>query len=188
MQHTSPGLLAALEFRWLDVLGLAIVVYFLVIGTRRGMWWQIVRLLGVIASIAVARAAAPRLAPHLAQVFPDMSLRVAGGSVWTIVILLGLLVVAIVGRFGKESLEALEIGNIDRIGGALAGALTGVLVHASIVLCMCQLADADWSVAQVRGTTSQRLVDSVGRKMPLFLDSHACETLEPWLRPPLAAR
>jgi uncharacterized membrane protein required for colicin V production len=184
MQHTPGDLLAAVEFRWLDVLGLAIVLYFLVVGARRGMWWQIVRLLGIVATVAVARAAAPRIAPHFAEAFPDLSVRVAGGIVWTIVILLGLLVVAIIGRLGKDSLDAVQLGTIDRVGGALAGGLTGVLVHAAIVLCLCQVTAAEWSVTQVRGTTSQRLVDSVGRKLPLFLDAHARETLEPWLTPP----
>lgn len=188
MHHLSTVFLAAVEFRWLDVLGLAIVLYFLVVGARRGMWWQVVRLLGIVATVAVARAAAPRIAPHFAEAFPELSVRLAGGIVWTIVILLGLLVVALVGRLGKESLEAVQLGTIDRVGGAVAGALTGVLVHASIVLCLCQVTAADWSVAQVRGTTSQRLVDSVGRKLPLFLDAHARETLEPWLTPPVAAR
>jgi uncharacterized membrane protein required for colicin V production len=188
MPYTSGDLLAAVEFRWLDLLGLAIVLYFLLIGVRRGMWWQIVRLLGIVATVAVARAAAPRIAPHFARAFPDLSERVAGGIVWTIVILLGLLVVAMIGRLGRDSLEGNELGSIDRVGGALAGGLTGVLVHASIVLCLCQVTPADWSVAQVRGTTSQRLVDSVGRKLPLFLDAHARETLEPWLMLPAVSR
>ncbi|MDZ4774253.1 MAG: CvpA family protein [Planctomycetota bacterium] len=188
MQSQSYAFLAAVEFRWLDILGLALVLYFLVIGARRGMWWQIVRLMGIVATVAVARAAAPRIAPRFAEAFPDLSVRVAGGIVWTIVILLGLLVVALVGRLGKESLEAAQLGTIDRVGGALAGALTGVLVHAAIVLCLCQVGAADWSVAQVRGTTSQRLVDSVGRKLPLFLDAQARETLEPWFSRPVAAR
>jgi uncharacterized membrane protein required for colicin V production len=188
MQHSPWHTLAAVDFRWLDVLGLAIVLYFVLIGARRGMWWQIVRLLGIVATVAVARAIAPRIAPSFAEAFPDLPVRVAGGIVWTIVILLGLVVVAIVGRLGKESLEGVELGKIDRIGGALAGGLTGVLVHAAIVLCLCQVTAADWSVAQVRGTTSQRLLDSVGRKLPLFLDAHARETLEPWLTPPVASR
>lgn len=172
---------AALDLRWLDILGLAVVVYFTIVGTRRGLWWQVVRLLGIVASVAVARALAPRLAPRFAAAFPDLGERVAGGIVWTIVILLGLLVVALVGRIGKESTEAAELGPVDRIGGAVSGALTGVLVHAGLVLCLCQTAAHDWSVTAVRGTTSQRLVDSLGRRLPLFLDAHAAETLEPWL-------
>lgn len=174
--------LAALsDVRWLDALGFALVVYFLVLGALRGLWWQVVRLLGIVASVAVARALAPRLGPRMHALLPDLSERMAGGIVWTLVLVLGLLVVALIGRIGKDTLEAVQLGLLDRAGGAVAGLLTGVLVHAAIVLCLCQTTDRDWSVAAVRGTQSQRLVDSVGRRVPLFLDAHAAETLEPWL-------
>ena len=172
---------AAIDWRWLDVLGLVVVTFFLLIGAYRGMWWQVIRLLGIVAAVSVARAAAPRLAPQLFAAFPDISLRVASGIVWTIVILLGLLAVALIGRLGKVTLDAAQMGSIDRVGGALAGGLTGAMIHAAIVLCLCQTASAEWSVAQVNGTTSQRLVDSLGRKLPLFLDAQAQETLDPWL-------
>jgi uncharacterized membrane protein required for colicin V production len=174
--------LAAIAIRWIDILGLALVLYFLVIGAVRGLWWQVVRLLGIVASVAVARAVAPRIAPRLAETFPDLGERLASGLVWTILILLGLLVVALIGRLGRETLEGAELGPIDRIGGGLAGALTGLLVHAAIVLCLCQTTGKDWSVSAVQGTNSQRLVDSLGRKIPLFLDAQAAETLEPWLQ------
>lgn len=181
--------LASVDVRWLDLVGLAIVLSFLILGARRGLWWQVVRLLGMVAAVSVARAVAPRLGPDLAAAIPDLSPRVAGGIVWTIVILLGLIVVAIVGRLGRASLEEAALGGIDRLGGGVAGALTGALVHAAIVLCLCQLGSATWSQAQVRGTTSQRLVDSLGRKVPLFLDAHARDVLEPWLtRPVVSAR
>lgn len=179
MQHPATHVLA-LDVRWLDVVGLVLVLYFLVVGARRGMWWQIVRMLGIVASVAVARAITPRLAPRFADAFPDLGERIAGGIVWTIVILLGLLVVALVGRLGKESLEEAEFGLVDRVGGGLAGLLTGLVVHAALVLCLCQTTSQDWSVAAVRGTTSQRLVDSLGRKIPLFLDGRSADTLAPW--------
>lgn len=177
-----PPFVLALDVRWLDVTGLAIVIYFLVIGARRGMWWQVVRLLGIVASVAVARAVTPRVAPRFAEAFPDLGERLAGGIVWTIIILIGLLVIALVGRLGKESLESVELGLVDRIGGAVAGAITGLLVHAALVLCLCQTTGRDWSVAAVRDTTSQRLIDSLGRKVPLFVNAHAAETLEPWFQ------
>jgi membrane protein required for colicin V production len=173
--------LAAVDLRWLDVLGLAIVLYFLVVGVKHGLWWQLVRLLGIVASVAIARAVVPRIAPRFAAAFPDLDERLAGGIVWTTIILLGLLVVALVGRLGKESLEATPLAPIDRIGGGVAGAITGVLVHAAIVLCLCQTTQKDWSVAAVRGTASQRLVAQLGSRVPLFLDAHAADTLEPWL-------
>lgn len=179
-------ILAAFDVRWLDVLGIALVLYFLLVGLKHGLWWQLVRLFGIVASVAIARAVVPPIAPRFASAFPDLDERVAGGIVWTAVILLGLLVVALVGRVGKESLEAVQLGTIDRVGGAVAGALTGVLVHAAIVLCLCQVARREWSVDAVRGTASQRLVTSVGTSVPLFLDAHAADTLEPWLgeKPP----
>lgn len=178
---------ASADYRWLDLLGLVIVLAFLVLGARRGLWWQVVRLLGLVAAVAVARAAAPRLGPELAAAIPDLSPRVASGIVWTIVILLGLVAVAIIARLGRASLEESVLGGIDRVGGGVAGALTGALVHAAIVLCLCQLGSADWSVAQVRGTTSQRLVDSLARKVPLFLDARTRGVLEPWLTRPIAS-
>jgi uncharacterized membrane protein required for colicin V production len=165
---------------WLDVVGLALIGYFIVLGALRGLWWQVVRLLGIVASVAVARALAPRLAPRLHALFPDLSERLASGIVWTVFLLGGLLLVALVGRIGKDTLEVAQLGTVDRIGGALAGLLSGMLVHAAIVLCLCRTTDPQWSVATVRGTQSQRLVDSLGRKVPLFLDAHAAETLEPW--------
>jgi uncharacterized membrane protein required for colicin V production len=174
---------AAMSVRWLDVLGLAIVLYFLVVGVKHGLWWQLVRLLGIVASVAVARAIVPPIAPRFAAAFPDLDERLAGGIVWTAVILLGLLVVALVGRLGKETLEVTPLAPIDRIGGGVAGALTGVLVHAALVLCLCQTTRQDWSVAAVRGTTSQRLVVQLGSRVPLFLDAHAADRLEPWLEP-----
>ncbi|MBL8859509.1 MAG: CvpA family protein [Planctomycetes bacterium] len=176
--------LAAIDWRWLDVLGLVVVGFFLLMGAYRGMWWQVIRLLGIVAAVSVARAAAPRLAPQFAAAFPDISERVATGIVWTLVILLGLLAIALVGRLGKVTLDAAHMGSIDRVGGALAGGLTGAMIHAAFVLCLCQTASAEWSVAEVRGTTSQRLVDSLGRKLPLFLDADAQERLEPWLTRP----
>jgi uncharacterized membrane protein required for colicin V production len=177
----SSPCLAAFDVRWLDVLGITLVLYFLLVGLKHGLWWQLVRLLGIVASVSIARAVVPPIAPRFAAAFPDMDPRVAGGIVWTAVILLGLLVVAIVGRMGKDTLEAVQLGPIDRIGGGVAGALTGVLVHAAIVLCLCQVTGREWSVDAVRGTASQRLVVTVGTSVPLFLDAHAADTLEPWL-------
>jgi uncharacterized membrane protein required for colicin V production len=184
----APLPLAAFDVRWIDVLGLALILSFLLVGLKHGLWWQLVRLAGIVASVAIARAVVPPIAPRFAAAFPDLDERVAGGIVWTAVILLGLLVVALVGRMGKETLEAVQLGPIDRIGGAVAGALTGIFVHAAIVLCLCQLTRPDWSVQAVRGTASQQLIASMGRRVPLFLDAHAADTLQPWLGEAPASR
>src|SRR5690349_12332315 len=80
-------ILAAFDVRWLDVLGLVLVVYFLLVGMKHGLWWQLVRLFGIVASVAIARAVVPPIAPRFAAAFPDLDERVAGGIVWTAVIL-----------------------------------------------------------------------------------------------------
>src|SRR5262249_51454431 len=87
--------------RWLDILGLASVAVLGVLGAMRGLWWQLVRLLGLIAVIAVARALAPRLSPQIQEWFPALGPRVANGLMWSLVFLTGLLLVALIGRIGK---------------------------------------------------------------------------------------
>lgn len=163
--------------RWLDLVGLALVVLFVVLGARRGLWWQLVRLLGVAAVIATARALAPRLAPGFAAALPSLDPRIACGLVWLGILALGLAVIAIVGRLGKATIEAAQLGFVDRAGGAVAGALSGVLLHGALVLLLVLLGPADWARAAVQGTRSERLFDTLGRKLPLLEDVHAAETL-----------
>jgi membrane protein required for colicin V production len=169
------------DLRWLDIVGLVLVAFFCVLGLRRGLWWQLVRLLGLTASIAVARAVAPRLSPRLVELFEGLDPRLANGIVWTIVLAIGLILVALIGRIGKETLAVVALGWLDRIGGALAGALTGLLVHTALVVVLCQTSAREWSLQAVNGTHSQQLVDTMARRIPLFLDAHAAEVISPWL-------
>ena len=165
--------------RWLDFLGLAIVVLFGVLGAVRGLWWQLVRLLGLIAAIAVARALAPRLSPQLQDWFPALGPRVASGLMWTLLLLAGLLLVALIGRIGKAEIAAAQLGGVDRVGGAVAGALSGMLIHAALLLCVCQIASRDWCDASVRGTHSQNLLDHLAHNIPHLVDEQAWAGLAP---------
>jgi len=163
--------------RWLDLVGLGVVLLFLVLGARRGLWWQVVRLLGLAAVVAVARAFAPRLAPGLAGAVSGLDPRIASGLVWLSILALGFAVVALVGRFGKETIEAAHLGLVDRAGGALAGAISGILLHGIFVLLLVLLGPAQWSRSAVQDTRSERLFDALGRKLPLLEDAHAAEAL-----------
>jgi hypothetical protein len=93
----APG-----SLRWLDLVGLACVVVLALVGARRGLWWQSLRLLGLIAAVAVARAAAPRFAALLREVFGGLEARLSEGLAWALVFGCGLLVVALVGRLVKR--------------------------------------------------------------------------------------
>jgi uncharacterized membrane protein required for colicin V production len=160
-----------------DLLGIGLVVLFLALGALRGLWWQVVRLLGIVASVAVARAVAPRFSPVLAEGLPGLGAHAANGITWLFVLLIGLLAVAIVGRVGRATLQAAQLGAFDRVGGAAAGALSGGLVHVAFLLVACQIASPAWKEARLEGTQSQALLDRVGEKLPILLDARAAESM-----------
>lgn len=164
-----------------DLVGLGLVVLFLALGALRGLWWQVVRLLGIVASVAVARAVAPRFSPTLAEALPGLGTHAANGITWLFVLLIGLVAVAVVGRVGRATLEAARLGTFDRVGGAVAGALSGGLVHVAFLLVACQIASPTWKESRLEGTQSQALLDSVGSRFPVLLDARAAESL-PWSR------
>jgi uncharacterized membrane protein required for colicin V production len=173
--------------RWIDLLGLAVLTLFLVLGAMRGLWWQLVRLLGIVASVSVARALAPRLSPKLASLLPGLSPFLANGLAWLAILIACMIAVSMIGRLGHATLEAAQLGKFDRVGGALAGLASGVLVHAVILLCLCQVATSAWTVATVRGTRSQDLLDVVADHFPMLLDARAAESVRQ-IREPAAAK
>jgi uncharacterized membrane protein required for colicin V production len=176
-----PAILLAQDssgVRWLDLVGLGIVVLFVILGAMRGLWWQLVRLLGLIASVAVARALAPRLSPQIEEWFPSFGPRVAHGLVWTMVFLTGLLLVALIGRIGRAGIETAQLGGIDRFGGAVAGALSGILIHAALLLCLCQVGSPEWCGNIVRGTQSRNLLDHLAHNIPHLVNDEAWAGLD----------
>ncbi len=167
----TPGL------RWIDLVGLGLLVLFLVLGARRGLWWQVVRLLGLVAAVSVARALAPRLAPILEGTLPGLSPTIASGVSWLAVLIAVMLVLAMIGRLGRATLEAAQLGGVDRVGGAVAGLVSGLLVHLAFLVCVCQLAPTSWARTAVDGTHSQALLEGIGERFPALLDARAAESL-----------
>lgn len=170
------------DLRWFDLVGAALVLLFAFLGMRGGLWWQLVRLLGLVASVAVARAVAPRLASGLERLFEGLAPRTAEGLAWCLVLGAGLWLVAMVGRSGATSGGAKDgasepLSFVDRAGGAVAGALTGVVLHAALLLCIGNLAAPDWTQARMRGSHSLALVSTLGRGIPGLVDAHAAESL-----------
>jgi membrane protein required for colicin V production len=147
--------------RWLDGLGLALVAVCLVLGARRGLWWQAVRLLGVVSSLALGRLLAPRLALVLCDAIDGLDERLALGWAWLCVVAAGLALVALVGRLGQASIELAQLRPLDRLAGAAAGALTGALVHAALVLGLAWIGPEEWSERTLRGTRSAALATPI---------------------------
>jgi len=160
-----------------DWVGICLIVLFLVLGALRGLWWQVVRLLGIVASVAVARAVAPRFSPALAEGLPGLGIHAANGITWLFVLLIGLLAVAVVSRVGRSSSGDTPLTPLDRVGGAIAGAFSGGLVHVAFLLVAFQVASPGWKEERLEGSQSEALLAAVGREIPLLLDAQAAESL-----------
>ena len=166
---------------WVDKLGLGILAVFLVLGALRGLWWQIVRLLGVVLAVCVARTLTPRFAGDLQQSF-DVGEAPAYGLTWFVIFVLALTVAALLGRMGKKALEVMQLGLVDRLGGALAGALTGLVLHGALVLLLTGLGTSDWNTRTLAGSKSERLLDAISNRWPLFVDASVRDSMVgPWV-------
>lgn len=167
----------------LDLVGLVVLAVFAALGAVRGLWWQVARLIGVAGSVLLARVASSRLGPTLAEALPELDPRVASGLVWALAFVLGLAIASLFGTLGKRSLETLKLSLVDRFGGALAGLVTGVIVHAALAICLTQLGPRAWSADLLRDTQSRRVVDALGRRVPLLVDARTAERIAPWIAP-----
>ena len=172
-EHSSLGAiwrdLASLAT--IDQVGLGIVVGLLILGLWRGLWWQVMRLLGLVGAVLCARWMAPKLAPRLSNQFPDLDERLAAGLPWLLVFLLGLAAAVGLAALGRRLIEALQLGLIDRTLGAVVGALSGALVHAALVAAIAQLAPAKIIEVELRNTWSEGLLEFVGRRFPIVVDA-----------------
>jgi len=160
---------------WVDQVGLLIVLLFLVLGVWRGLWWQVIRLLGVLAAVMLARGLTPRFSPALEERFHELSPLLVGGALWLTLFLAGLVVASVFGMIGKRALETLQLGLIDRVGGGMAGALTGVVLHSALLVLLCTLPAREWSVETLRGSRSAQLLDAMTTKGRILVDARAAE-------------
>lgn len=170
----------------LDLVGACVLLAFAVLGAWRGLWWQAMRFAGIAGAVLAARAFTPALAPKLSAVLPELDPRLATGLVWLAMFLAGLAVAALVGRLGRRLLEAMQLGLVDRFGGLVAGALTGLVLHAALVAAVLQLAPAEFAQASVSGTRSEALVRALARPVPLIFDGTTTERVRELLAAPPA--
>ena len=157
----------------LDLVGLVLIFLLLLLGLFRGLWWQVIRLIGITLAVLVARAVALPLANRLQELFPDLAVRSAHGIAWGTLFLLTLFASALLGLLGQRMLEAMKLDLANRLAGACAGAATGLVAHVAVVVLVCQLAPAPVVGKYVVGTYSERIYATVGLRWPLV---HAAET------------
>lgn len=176
LQQAAPAEAASSGVAWIDQVGLGLVALFFVLGIWRGLWWQVIRLLGVVAAVVLARSLTPRFSTSVEEA-TEFSADLSHGIVWFGLFVAGLVIASLLGMIGKKALEAMQLGLVDRAGGAFAGALTGLLLHSVVLVVICGLGTDSWSKDAITGTRSAILLDTLSRKAPLLLDSYAAERL-----------
>lgn len=168
--------------RPIDHVGISLAVVFLLLGSARGLWWQVIRLGGLFGAAVLARTLAPRWSPELVEA-SGLAPVFAQGIVWFVVFVLGLGAVSVLGLIGKKSLETMQLGLVDRFGGAAAGVLTGLLLHAALLLGISYLGPMPWTADTLRGTHSQTLLRLVATRRAVLLDrdSPGAREIRSWL-------
>ncbi|MDA0947797.1 MAG: CvpA family protein [Planctomycetota bacterium] len=159
------------ELAWIDQVGAVVVVLFLVLGAFRGLWAQVLRLVGLGTAILVAREGSGRLVPHIERWAEELSGVVAQTLAWLILFTAVLLCVAALAKLGKKALEAMELGTWDRVGGAVAGALTGIGIHALLLVLMGILAPREWLGEVLNDTWSGQLEALANQQLRGALDA-----------------
>lgn len=183
MNPTPPsGGLSLSSFAPLDWVGIVLVVLLVLMGLWRGMWWQIIRLAGLIAAVALARTFGADFSTWISRQWPDLSGRLAHGTAWVVIFLAALLVATLLGLFGQKLIEAMKLGTANRVGGGLIGALTGILIHLAVLVVICQLAPEAFVGRVMAGTYSEKLVETVGNRWPVVVDGEAAAEIERLLR------
>lgn len=174
---SGPGGLA-----WIDWIGLGLIALFLLLGWVRGLWWQLIRLAGLVLAVAVARACSPMLEPTVIEALPDLSPRVVYGIVWISLFLLALALAAFLGHLGQKLLKAMQLDAVDRFGGGAVGAATGLLIHVALLAGLAQLAPAGWLQGVLADTHSEELLLAVGRRWPIVVTGASGAEVESALR------
>ena len=157
----------------LDIVGLVVLGLLVLLGLWRGLWWQVIRLVGVVAAVALARAFGAGLAEPIAERWPDVSSRLAYGIAWIGIFLVTMGAATLLGLLGTKLLAAMQLGLVNRVGGGVAGAVTGILIHVAVLVALVQLAPEEFVGRAVAGTYSEKLYDAVGSRWPVVINPSA---------------
>lgn len=125
----------------LDIILLVLIGIGAVLGFMKGFLRQLAGLLGLVAGLLVAKALYVHVADEVfSQVTDNMGLArgLAFVAIWLLVPLLFLLVASLLTKL----MEAVSLGWINRLLGAVLGGLVHALVL-SLLVCVLEFVDAD---------------------------------------------
>jgi uncharacterized membrane protein required for colicin V production len=157
----------ATNLHWIDNVGAGVAALFLLLGLCRGLWWQVVRLLGLAAAVVVARWAGPILGEDMAS-WAGLNGNVASGLGWISAFLLTLIGACLLGMVGNKTIEAMKLSLINRFLGGLAGLATGLLLYSALTMVGSSFASDTWRQTTFPPTYSGQLVVSLTERWPVL--------------------
>jgi len=141
--------LATLKAHWVDAAMAALLVVSVFTGLARGLMFELLSLLGWLAAYVAAQWAAPLLAKHLPIGVPGSAINQLAAFVTAFFV--ALVLWSIVTRLARLIIRASPLSPIDRLFGAVFGALRGVvvlLVVATVVGLTPARRSAPWRASQ----------------------------------------
>ena len=162
----------------LDKFGLGLVLLLILLGVWRGLWWQVIRLAGLMLAVVVARFLSPEASSWIMENSSEISPRVAHGIAWGSIFMLSLGAATILGMLGQRLLEAMQMGVLNRMGGAVIGACTGIVIHVALLVALSQLAPEEFVSKHMGGTYSSQLLDRAGSQWRVVLGKEAAEHVD----------
>ena len=122
----------------MDIGIVVIVAVFLIRGFSRGIIKELVSLAGILGGLYLSLLYYKSAAALIENWIPDFSyVSIAGFVIIFVAVLIG---VAIIGSMVKYLASAVFLGGLDRMAGALFGALKGILVVTSVLTALIMFA------------------------------------------------
>ena len=111
---------------WLDYAVCGVFAASLVLGAWRGLVREVISILGWIIAFLAANLFAGPLGPAMPQAIPTPELRLA--AAYLAIFISALIVTALLGLILSKIIQAVGLGGVDRLLGAIFGAARGVLI------------------------------------------------------------
>src|SRR3990172_5350675 len=111
---------------WLDYAVIGVFAMSVVLGAWHGLVREVISILGWVIAFLAANLLAGPLGPAMPQAIPSPELRVA--AAYLAVFVGSLFVTALPGLLLSKIVKAVGLGGVDRLLGALFGAVRGLLI------------------------------------------------------------
>jgi membrane protein required for colicin V production len=149
-----------------DWILLALLAASMLLGAWRGLVYEVLSVLGWIASFVLAQWFAPEVADMLPMQKSDQTLRYAAAFV--VVFIASVFAAGLISALMKKIIAAVGLRPVDRILGAFFGVFRGLilLLALSVVVHMTALQESEWWMASKGGPMLMTLLKGLKPMLP----------------------